>query len=86
MNNDIIKPSEYNDLIRREREAKWHGKVMYGQFYRDTQGQRSRPVLSVSVYRSGFQTKNTSHRAPLHKISHPLKTGPATFMNRRAIV
>ena len=30
--NDIIKPSEYKNQRRREREDKWHGKVMYGQF------------------------------------------------------
>ena len=36
MNNDIIKASEYKDQRRREREVKWHEKVMHGQFFRDT--------------------------------------------------
>ena len=38
INNDIIKPSEYKDQKRREREVKWHEKVMHGQFFRDTDG------------------------------------------------
>ena len=38
MNTDIIKPSEYKDQRKREREVKWHEKVMHGQFFRDTDG------------------------------------------------
>ena len=36
MNNDVIKASEYKDQRRRDREVKWHEKVMHGQFLRDT--------------------------------------------------
>ena len=32
INNDSIKPSEYTDQKRREREDKWHEKVMHVQF------------------------------------------------------
>ena len=38
MKNDIINPAEYKDQGRREREVKWHEKVMHGQFFRDTDG------------------------------------------------
>ena len=38
MKNDIINPAEYKDQRRREREVKWHEKVMHGQFFRDTDG------------------------------------------------
>ena len=38
MNTDIIKPSEYKDQRKEEREVKWHEKVMHGQFFRDTDG------------------------------------------------
>ena len=38
MNTDIIKPSEYKDQRKREREVKWHEKVMHAQFFRDTDG------------------------------------------------
>ena len=38
MKNDIINPAEYKDQRRREREIKWHEKVMHGQFFRDTDG------------------------------------------------
>ena len=38
MNNDIINPAEYKNQRRREREVKWHEKVMHGQFFRNTVG------------------------------------------------
>ena len=38
MNTDIIKPSEYKYQRKKEREVKWHEKVMHGQFFRDTDG------------------------------------------------
>ena len=38
MNTDIIKPSEYKYQRKKEREVKWHEKVLHGQFFRDTDG------------------------------------------------
>ena len=73
MNNDIMKPSKYKDQRRREREVKWHEKVMHGQFFKDRDGIVDRKKSWLWL-KNGDLREGQKHYLWRHKVMVPSKS------------